>query len=458
MEETVKRRQKNPEDRNEEEKEMIRHRKLKRTTSGKSAAFLYGLLLGVSCFIIIGYRILYSSYKVNTVDKIAYNLGFHSNVYAVIIDAGSTGSRILAVSFYKSGFDGGLKLVDDLFVQNKPGLSSFANNPKKSAEKINELIEKAKDFVPKEAWSKTPIALHATAGLRLLPSVQADALLKEVRYIIEKSPFLSNKNSVSIMDGKDEGLFSWFTVNFLLDNLNQAATHSVVTLDLGGGSVQITFSPKSITRLIKETPEFLHPVSILENEVNMYSYSYLGLGLMAARRDIFLLENSANRTNIISSCFHPSVTNKEWKYAGITYSVSGYSKSSENEVYEKCSKIAEAVVERKNVNKPPELFEHQIIAFSYFFERAAESGLIDPEAGGTITVGDFRNKAKSLCTSENSDRPFLCIDLIFIASLFETGFGLRSNTPVTLLDTIDGHEISWALGAAYSILGGTYHS
>lgn len=60
--------------------------------------------------------------------------------------------------------------------------------------------------------------------------------------------------------------------SMILDNLNQAATHSVVTLDLGGGSVQITFSPKSITRLIKETPEFLHPVSILENEVNMYSY------------------------------------------------------------------------------------------------------------------------------------------------------------------------------------------
>lgn len=33
---------------------MIRHRKLKRTTSGKSTAFLYGLVLGVSCFIIIG--------------------------------------------------------------------------------------------------------------------------------------------------------------------------------------------------------------------------------------------------------------------------------------------------------------------------------------------------------------------------------------------------------------------
>jgi len=34
--------------------------------------------------------------------------------------------------------------------------------------------------------------------------------------LFKASPFLTNENSVSIMDGSDEGLFSWFTVNFLL--------------------------------------------------------------------------------------------------------------------------------------------------------------------------------------------------------------------------------------------------
>lgn len=45
---------------------------------------------------------------------------------------------------------------------------------------IEELLSKAKDFIPKEEWPKTPLAVRATAGLRLLPSHQAQALLDEV--------------------------------------------------------------------------------------------------------------------------------------------------------------------------------------------------------------------------------------------------------------------------------------
>lgn len=74
-------------------------------------------------------------------------------VYAVIIDAGSTGSRVLALAFkkapgiykkkglnnfklfiytyYYSFIGGSLELEDELFVQVKPGLSSFADDPKK---------------------------------------------------------------------------------------------------------------------------------------------------------------------------------------------------------------------------------------------------------------------------------------------------------------------------------------
>ena len=34
--------------------------------------------------------------------------------------------------------------------------------------------------------------------------------------MFEESGFMVSPNSVSIMDGIDEGLFSWFTINFLL--------------------------------------------------------------------------------------------------------------------------------------------------------------------------------------------------------------------------------------------------
>lgn len=61
--------------------------------------------------------------------------------------------------------------------------------------------------------------MKATAGLRLLPEKKADAILNEAKKLFRSSGFHVTDNSVSIMDGVDEGLFSWFTVNFLLGKI-----------------------------------------------------------------------------------------------------------------------------------------------------------------------------------------------------------------------------------------------
>lgn len=83
-------------------------------------------------------------------------------------------------------------------------------------ETIANLLEDAKREIPKEYWSKTPLILKATAGLRLLPAAEAENLLNSVRELFKRTPFLTTEESVEIMDGTDEGIFSWFTVNFLL--------------------------------------------------------------------------------------------------------------------------------------------------------------------------------------------------------------------------------------------------
>lgn len=75
---------------------------------------------------------------------------------------------------------------------------------------------KAKEFIPQEYWRDTPLVLKATAGLRLLPTHEADNLLNEARDVFLHSGFLVKDNAVEILDGVDEGIFSWFTINFLL--------------------------------------------------------------------------------------------------------------------------------------------------------------------------------------------------------------------------------------------------
>lgn len=78
---------------------------------------------------------------------------------------------------------------------------------------------KANDFVPPSERANTPLVLKATAGLRLLQEQEADNLLNAVRDVFHKSGYIVSDNAVEIMDGIDEGIYSWFTINFLLGML-----------------------------------------------------------------------------------------------------------------------------------------------------------------------------------------------------------------------------------------------
>ena len=44
--------------------------------------------------------------------------------------------------------------------------------------------------------------------------------------------------------------------------------------------------------------------------------------------------------------------------------------------------MASSAVNKNNIDKPKEIINGEIFAFSYFFDRASEAGLIDAENGG----------------------------------------------------------------------------
>ena len=93
--------------------------------------------------------------------------------------------------------------------------------------------------------------------------------------------------------------FSDSTILFLsnlfvrqLDIFSENLLESFVSLDLGGGSTQITFAPaKYPIGGLEGRKHFLHNVTILGDRHEVYTHSYLGLGLMAAREAIFTQGN-----------------------------------------------------------------------------------------------------------------------------------------------------------------------
>lgn len=95
--------------------------------------------------------------------------------FAVVIDAGSTGSRVSVFEFERSGND--LELVHNVYKALKPGLSSYAGRAGEGADSLQPLLDEAVAAVPPELHAVTPITVRATAGLRLLPGAQAEELL-----------------------------------------------------------------------------------------------------------------------------------------------------------------------------------------------------------------------------------------------------------------------------------------
>lgn len=245
--------------------------------------------------------------------ELVKHANYTGDLYGIIIDGGSTGTRISAFHFVKASRPPYMRLITECGKHLKPGLSYYAADPENVHENIAPLIHRAKECIPQYLWKTTPLELKATAGLRLLPGYAQNRILDNAKdYIRNYSPFvLSHDESVSIMEGIDEGLYSWITVNYLLETLHHHyegfgeyegkadgdGEHSIKkllrreklkqqtfgTLDLGGGSMQITFVPIYDSTVQAAPKEFIHDVKIFGEKLKLYSWSYLGFGLMSAR-------------------------------------------------------------------------------------------------------------------------------------------------------------------------------
>ena len=90
------------------------------------------------------------------------------------------------------------------------------------------------------------------------------------------------------MEGSDEGINAWMTINFLLGSLGGSGLDKTVpTIDLGGGSMQLTFHPKEDGTSASAPEGYVLQKTAFGDTFDIYTHSYLGLGLMSAREQLF---------------------------------------------------------------------------------------------------------------------------------------------------------------------------
>ncbi|CAN1247238.1 Apyrase 2, partial [Linum grandiflorum] len=237
--------------------------------------------------------------------KVSPSLKYSKN-YAVIFDAGSSGSRVHVFCF-----DRNMDLVPigkdlELFVQLKPGLSYYAKDPRAAAESLTSLLDKAEGTVPKELRSKTPVRVGATAGLRTLEGDASDRILQAVRDLLkDRSTLKSDANSVTVLDGSQEGSYQWVTINYLLGKLGRSYASTVGVVDLGGGSVQMAYAISEADaakspKLTGGEDTYVHKMLLKGTTYYLYVHSYLHYGLLAARAEMLKVSDGSSNPCVLA--------------------------------------------------------------------------------------------------------------------------------------------------------------
>ncbi|URE33956.1 GDA1/CD39 (nucleoside phosphatase) family [Musa troglodytarum] len=208
--------------------------------------------------------------------------GPDSRKYAIILDGGSTGTRI-HVFAYRIGW-GSMPTLDlglTASMKVSPGLSSYAADPENAGQSLVELLEFAKERVPGELWEDTEVRLMATAGLRLLDEAVVERILESCRKVLWSSGFQFQHDWAAVISGRaedlcassDEGIYAWVAANYALGSLGGEPKKTTGIFELGGASIQATFVSSEPL-----APVLSHVLQFGKITYNLYSDSFLYLG------------------------------------------------------------------------------------------------------------------------------------------------------------------------------------
>jgi golgi apyrase len=287
--------------------------------------------------------------------------------YGIIIDAGSSGSRIYIYSYqYLNGTDRlpHISLAEDpppsiirplplasMFVANKPnletnskkwqlkiepGISSFADHPQKvGIEHLKPLLDFADTKLPHRKRRKISLHILATAGMRMIDSERQSSILQHAcDYVKSNYLYRFDCDNLDVISGEMEGVYGWISVNYLLhrfptqkfleisgatNETEESSKTSYGFLDLGGGSTQIALETDAEGR--DDIPrELLHEVILRDglgrpiSYHNLYVSTYLGFGANTARRKHIdqMLDLAAQTSSLVEDPCLP----RDYNYQG----------------------------------------------------------------------------------------------------------------------------------------------
>ncbi|KAJ1439083.1 Nucleoside phosphatase GDA1/CD39 [Sesbania bispinosa] len=249
-----------------------------------------------------------------------------SSYYTVVVDCGSTGTRVNVYEWIVGGLSKGNKYNlpillhsypdnatrDSLWksscqyhcMQTEPGLDKLVNDSLGVREALEPLIVWAENLVPHEMHSDTPIFVLATAGMRRLSRDDADLVLRDVEAVVKDHSFMFSKSWIRVLSGREEAYYGWVALNYKMGSFDgYPGSPTLGLVDLGGSSLQIVVE-------IDDARDDVHvmrsKLSSIEHWIAAYSLPAFGLN-EAFDRTVLMLRNnqSVERTSSVSEIRHP---------------------------------------------------------------------------------------------------------------------------------------------------------
>ncbi|KAF8779060.1 hypothetical protein HU200_003025 [Digitaria exilis] len=398
--------------------------------------------------------------------------------YGVIIDAGSTGSRVHVIA-YRAGAGRGaafpqLDWAHTASLKANPGLSSFAADPRGAGLSLAPLVDFARRRVPRERWVDTEVRLMATAGLRLLDSAVAESVLESCRDVLRQSGFLFQDQWATVISGAEEGIYAWVAANYALGTLGGDPHGTTGIIELGGASVQVTF--------VTDEPlpsKFSHVLKFGDVSYNLYSHSFLQLGLNVAYESLHDLLSSPGlksmATHLISQTKYKdpctprgftrmaesaklpiSVLEPKVEYRPFAHAVGNFSecrsaaltllqKGKEGCTYHECRLGAAFVPELEGKFLATENFYHT----SKFFGLHSKSFISDlMVAGEKFCHGDWSKIKKKYSSFDEGELLLFCFSSAYIIALLHDTLKMPlDHKRIDVVNQIHGVPVDWALGA-----------
>ncbi|CAK9325984.1 unnamed protein product [Citrullus colocynthis] len=394
--------------------------------------------------------------------------------YGIVIDGGSTGTRIHVFGYRVEGgygvFDFGEEGLASMKVN--PGLSAYAQHPDGAGKSLVELLEYAKSRVPRDQWGVTEIRLMATAGLRLLELDVQNRILQSCRRLLRSSGFKFQDEWASVITGSDEGTYAWVAANYALGTLGGDPLETTGIIELGGASAQVTFVSSEPV-----PPEFSRTVKFGNMTYNLYSHSFLHFGQNAAHDSL--------REGLITGEFNTAKTLQKGSSVD-PCTPYGYSRTSESEAlspgfmvernrylstfhskgnFSECRSVALMLLQKGKEKCTNEncsvgsiytpklrgkfLATENFFYTSKFFGLGPRAFLSDLMVAGQEFCGeDWLKLKKRYKLHDEDDLLRYCFSSAYIVALLHDSLGIGlEDQSITVATQVQNIPLDWALGA-----------